>query len=160
MGRWGVRPGWRYRGGSIYSGLHQVDLDAAELRNWVSDDVELGRRVADDFVSARRCPAGAFDRHAFEVLVRLYPSEDFSDLMGDEHLEYRREKIQRVAAQRLADPVWGGRKCLCQDGSHTRITHTTRDENGTVVRSGYHCPAPAGTPLDGRMTYLAEWSPQ
>jgi hypothetical protein len=157
MGSWKARHGRQYRGGSIYSVISQVDLDAAELRDWVSDDVELGRRVADDFVEAGRCPAGAFDQHAFEVLLRLCPDEDYSGLMGDEHLEYRRERIRKLAAERLAVPGWGGRKSLCQDNSHTRIMHTTREKDGTIVRSGYHCPPPDGKSLDGRTTYWAEW---
>ena len=157
VGSLNPKNGRQHRGGSIYSGISQVDLDAAELRDWVSDDVELGRRVADDLVEAGRCPAGAFDRNAFEVLLRLYPGEDYSGLMGDEHLEYRRERIRRLAADRLAVPGWGGRKGLCQDNSHMRIMHTTREKDGTIVRSGYHCPPPDGTPLDSRMTYWAEW---
>lgn len=124
MGSWKARHGRQYRGGSIYSVISQVDLDAAELRDWVSDDVELGRRVADDFVEAGRCPAGAFDQHAFEVLLRLCPDEDYSGLMGDEHLVYRRERIRKLAAERLAVPGWGGRKSLCQDKlSHADHAH-------------------------------------
>jgi hypothetical protein len=157
MASWNARHGAQYRGGSIYSGISQVDLDAAELRDWVSDDVELGRRVADDLVEAGRCPAGAFDRHAFEVLLRLFPDEDYSGLMGDGHLECRRERIRGLAAERLAVPGWGGRKGLCRDNSHKRIMHPTREKDSTIVRSGYHCPPPGGTPLEGRMTCWAAW---
>jgi hypothetical protein len=52
VGSLNPKSGRQHRGGSVYSGIAQVDLDAAELRDWVSDDVELGRRVADDFVEA------------------------------------------------------------------------------------------------------------
>lgn len=145
------------QGGSIYSGISQIDVDATELRDWVTDDVELGRRVADDFVEAGRCPAGAFDHHAFDVLLRLYPDEKFSmSEMSDEYLEYRRERTRRLAAKRLAVPGWGGRKRLCQDDAHMRWTSHERKPDATLTQGGYPCPPPGGTPIDGRMTYWAE----
>jgi hypothetical protein len=148
----------RIRGGSIYSGISQTDVDSAELRAWVLDDVELGRRVADDFVEAGRCPAGAFDRHAFEVLLRMYPSDKFSmSEMSDDHLEYRRERIRLLAAKRLAVPGWGGRRSLCRDDAHMRWTNSGRDADGVLTRSGYHRPPPGGTPLKGDLTFWAEY---
>jgi hypothetical protein len=149
--------GSHFRGGSIYSGISQTDVDYAELRARVLDDVELGRRVADDLVEAGRCQAGAFDRHAFEVLLRLYPDDKFSmSEMSDEHLEYRRDKIRRLVAKRLAVPGWGERRSLCQDDAHMRWTNSSRDADGTLTQGGYHCPPPGGTPLKGELTYWAE----
>ena len=38
----------------VYGGLFCPGPDPAELRAWVADDAELGKRVADDFLSVGR----------------------------------------------------------------------------------------------------------
>jgi hypothetical protein len=104
----------------------------------VSDDVELGRRVADDFVEAGRCPAGAFDRHAFEVLLRLYPDEDCSGLIGDEHLEYRRERIRRLATERLAGHDAGSGFDAAHDSSAAVVVDQGHPSFGSDASAAAH----------------------
>jgi hypothetical protein len=72
--------------------------DPGELRAWVADDTELGKRVADAFLSAGRCLPGTLDRVFFEVQLRRFPDP------GD-------------APKRRAGL---GRACQCQDESHYR----------------------------------------
>jgi len=50
------------RAEQIYGGLFSSGPDPAELRVWVADETELGKRVADDFVSTGRCPPGTLDQ--------------------------------------------------------------------------------------------------
>ena len=57
----------------IYGGLFSPGPDPAELRVWVADETELGKRVADDFVSTGRCPSGTLDQHFFAVQLRKSP---------------------------------------------------------------------------------------
>jgi len=60
----------------VYGGLFCPGPDHAELRAWVADDTELGKRVADDFLGAGRCLRGTLDQHFFEILwgFRTRPS--------------------------------------------------------------------------------------
>jgi hypothetical protein len=60
----------------VCGGLFSPGPDPAELRAWVADDTELGKRVADDFVSTGRCPAGTLDQHFFAVQLRKFPDPD------------------------------------------------------------------------------------
>jgi hypothetical protein len=103
----------------VYGGLFFPGPDPAELRAWVADDTELGRRVAADFLGTGRCLCGALDQHFFEVQLRKFPDP------GD-------------APKRRAGL---GRACLCQDDSHYRALGS---DHGRV-----HCGLPAGTPLNG-----------
>lgn len=89
--------GWRIE--QIYGGMHEPGPDSAELRAWVADEGELGRRVADDFIRTGRCYAGALDRHIFEIGLRAFPDPQ--------------DAPKRVA---------GRERCLCQNHSHFRPT--------------------------------------
>jgi hypothetical protein len=75
-----------------------VGPDPGELRAWVADDTELGKRAADEFLSSGRCLPGTLDRVFFEVQLRRFPDP------GD-------------APKRRAGL---GRACQCQDQSHYR----------------------------------------
>ncbi len=103
----------------VYGGLFCPGPDAAELRTWVADDPELGKRVADDFVSTSRFPAGTLDQHLFAVRLCKFPDP------GD-------------APKRRAGL---GKACLCQDNSHFL---PLGPGNG-----GVHCGLPDGRPLSG-----------
>ena len=82
----------------VYGGLFGPGPDPAELRAWVADETELGRRVAAAFLGTGRCLRGTLDQHLFEVQLRKFPDP------GD-------------APKRRAGL---GRACLCQDDSHYR----------------------------------------
>ena len=104
----------------IYGGLFSPGPDPAELRVWVADETELGKRVADDFVSTGRCPPGTLDQHFFAVQLRKFPDP------GD-------------APKRRAGL---GKACLCQDLSHYLSL-------GGTGQGDVHRVLPAGTPLSG-----------
>ena len=104
----------------IYGGLFSPGPDPAELRVWVADETELGKRVADDFVSTGRCPPGTLDQHFFAVQLRKFPGP------GD-------------APKRRAGL---GTACLCQDHSHYLPL-------SGAGQGGVHRMLPAGTPLSG-----------
>lgn len=80
----------------IYGGLLSPGPDPAELRAWVFDDAEMGERVAGDFVTNGRCPAGALDQHFFEVQLRKFPDPE--------------DAPKRKAGL--------GKACLCQEQAH------------------------------------------
>lgn len=103
----------------VCGGLFSPGPDPAELRVWVADDTELGKRVADDFVSTGRCPAGTLDQHFFAVQLRKFPNPD-------------------DAAKRRAGL---GRACLCQDHSHFLPLGPGH--------GGVHSGLPRATPLSG-----------
>lgn len=103
----------------VYGGLFSPGPDPAELRAWVADEAELGKRVADDFVSSGRCPAGTLDQHLFAVQHRRFPDP------GD-------------APKRRSGM---GRACLCQNHSHFLPLGPGN--------SGVHRGLPAGMPLSG-----------
>jgi hypothetical protein len=86
----------------------------------VTDETELGKRVADDFVSTGRCPPGTLDQHFFAVQLRKFPDP------GD-------------APKRRAGL---GTACLCQDHSHYLPL-------SGAGQGGVHRMLPAGTPLSG-----------
>lgn len=100
-------------------GLFSLGPDPGELRAWVTDETELGKRVADDFISTGRCPPGTLDQHFFAVQLRKFPDPD-------------------DAPKRRADM---GKACLCQDHSHFL---PLGPGNGVV-----HCGLSAGRPLSG-----------
>lgn len=104
----------------IYGGLFSPGPDSAELRVWVADETELGKRVADNFVSTGRCPPGTLDQHFFAVQLRKFP--------GPDDAPKRRAGL--------------GRACLCQDLSH----YLPLSDAG---QGGAHRMLPAGTPLSG-----------
>ena len=110
----------KWQAEQIYGGLFSPGLDPAELRAWVADETELGKRVADDFVSTGRCPPGTLDQHFFAVQLRKFPGP------GD-------------APKRRAGL---GTACLCQDHSHYLPL-------SGAGQSGVHRMLPAGTPLSG-----------
>jgi len=103
----------------VYGGLFSPGPDCAELRTWVTDAMELGKRVADDFISSGRCPPGTLDHHFFAVQLRKFP--------GPDDAPKRRAGL--------------GKACLCQDHSHFLPLGSG---NG-----GVHCGLPAGTPFSG-----------
>jgi hypothetical protein len=103
----------------VFGGLFCPGPDPAELRAWVADDIELGKRVADDFLGAGRCLPGTLDLHFSEVQSRKFPDPD-------------------DAPKRRAGL---GTACLCQDHSHYRRLGRSDDR--------VHCGPPAGTPLTG-----------
>lgn len=104
----------------VYGGLFSPGPDSAELRTWVTDERELGKRVADDFVSAGRCPPGTLDQHFFAVQLRKFPEPD-------------------DAPKRRAGL---GKACLCQDDSHFLPL-------GGPGHGEVHCGLPGATPLSG-----------
>jgi hypothetical protein len=103
----------------VYGGLFCPGPDLAELRAWVADDTELGKRVADDFLGAGRCLRGTLDQHFFEVQQRTFPHAD--------------EAPKRRAGL--------GKACLCQDHSHYQPLGPDQSQ--------IHRGIPAGTPLNG-----------
>lgn len=103
-----------------YGGLFSPGPDPAELRAWVTDETELGKRVAEDFVSSSRCSPGTLDQHFFAVQLRKFPAPD-------------------DAPKRRAGL---GKACLCQDHSHFLPL-------GGAGRGGVHRGLPAGMPLNG-----------
>jgi hypothetical protein len=111
--------GKKWQAEQVYGGLFCPGPDPAELRAWVADDTELGKRVADDFLSVGRCLPGALDQHFFEVQLRKFPDPDDA--------QKRRAGL--------------GKACLCQDDSHYR---PLGPGHGQVHRG-----LPAGTPLTG-----------
>ena len=111
--------GTKWQAEQVYGGLFCPGPDPAELRTWVADDTELGKRVADDFLGVGRCLPGTLDLHFFEVQLRKFPDPD-------------------DAPKRRAGL---GKACLCQDNSHYRRLGLS---DGQV-----HCGPPAGTPLNG-----------
>ena len=60
----------------VDDGLFSRRLDAAELRVWVADEMELGERVAAEFVSAGRCLAGTLDQRFFDAQLRRFPNPE------------------------------------------------------------------------------------
>jgi hypothetical protein len=104
----------------VYGGLFSPGPDPAELRAWVADETELGKRAADDFISTGRCPPGTLDHHFFAVQLRKFPAP------GD--VPKRRAGL--------------GKACLCQDHSHFLPF-------GSVGHGGVHRGLPAGTSLNG-----------
>jgi hypothetical protein len=104
----------------VYGGLFSPGPDPAELRTWVTDETELGKRAADDFVSTGRCPPGTLDQHFFAVQLRKFPDPD-------------------DAPKRRAGL---GKACLCQDDSHFLPL-------GGPGHGGVHCGLPGATPLNG-----------
>jgi hypothetical protein len=104
----------------VHGGLYSPGPDPAELRTWVTDETELGKRVADDFVSTGRCPPGTLDQHFFAVQLRKFPDPD-------------------DAPKRRAGL---GKACLCQDHSHFLPL-------GGPGHGGVHCGLPGATPLSG-----------
>jgi hypothetical protein len=111
--------GSKWQAEQIYGGLFCPGPDPAELRTWVADDAELGKRVADDFLGVGRCLPGTLDLHFFEVQLRKFPDPD-------------------DAPKRRAGL---GKACLCQDNSHYRPLGLGDDR--------VQCGPPAGTPLSG-----------
>jgi hypothetical protein len=112
----------------VCGGMFDPGPDLAELRAWAADEAELGKRVADDFLSTGRCRVGTLDRHFFEVAQRKFPDPA--------------DAPERVAVV--------GRRSLCQDGSHFREMFPERVEEGGVrVKGGVHSAPPAGKPLHG-----------
>lgn len=93
----------KWQAEQIYGGLFSPGPDAVELRAWVADDTELGKRVADDFVSTGRCPAGTLDRHLFAVQLR---------------------KSRIPAIRRSAGRVWG--RPACASSIHTTCHSVAR----------------------------------
>jgi hypothetical protein len=116
---WIGKNGAKWRAEQVYGGLFCPGPDPAELRTWVADDTELGKRVADDFLSVGRCLPGTLDLHFFEVQLRKFQAPD-------------------DAPKRRAGL---GKACLCQDNSHYRQLGL---DDGQV-----HCGLPASTPLSG-----------
>lgn len=112
--------GKTWRAEQVYGGLFCAGPDSAELRAWVADNTELGKRVADDFLGTGRCLPGMLDQHFFEVQLRKFPDPD-------------------DAPKRRAGL---GKACLCQDQSHFQPL-------GGMGLSGVHRALPAGTPLNG-----------
>lgn len=104
----------------VYGGLFSPGPDPAELRTWVTDETEVGKRVADDFVSTGRCPPGTLDQHFFAVQLRKFPDPD-------------------DAPKRRAGL---GKACFCQDHSHFLPL-------GGPGHGGVHCGLPGATPLNG-----------
>jgi hypothetical protein len=104
----------------VCSGLFSPGPDCAELQAWVSDEIELGGRVADDLVSTGRCQPGTLDRHFFAVQLRKFPDPD--------DWEKRRAGL--------------GKACLCQDHSHFVSF-------GGPGNSVVHRGLPAARPLNG-----------
>jgi hypothetical protein len=103
----------------VYGGLFSPGPDPAELCAWVADETELGKRVADDFVSSGRCMPGTLDRHFFAVQLRKFPDPD-------------------DAPKRRAGL---GKTCLCQNHSHFLPV-------GSDGQGGVHRGFPAGMPLN------------
>ncbi|HEX9540492.1 MAG TPA: hypothetical protein VGA04_20205 [Streptosporangiaceae bacterium] len=104
----------------VYGGLFSPGPDPAETRAWVADETELGKRVADDFVSSGRCSPGTLDQHFFAVQLRKFPDPD-------------------DAPKRRAGL---GKACLCQEHSHFLPL-------GGAGQGGVHRGLPAGMPLNG-----------
>jgi hypothetical protein len=119
MVRYGKGGKKEWQAEQVCGGLFFPGPDPAELRAWVADDTELGKRVADDFLGTGRCLHGTLDRHFFEVQLRKFPDPD-------------------DAPKRRAGL---GRACLCQDHSHYR---PLGPDHGQVHRGLL-----AGTPLSG-----------
>lgn len=104
----------------VYGGLFSPGPDPAELLAWVVDEAELGKRVADDFVSTGRCLPGTLDQHFFAVQLRKFPDPD--------DVPKRRAGL--------------GKACLCQDQSHFLPL-------GGAGQGGVHRGIPAGRALNG-----------
>jgi hypothetical protein len=104
----------------VYGCLFSPGPDLAKLRAWVTDETELGKRVADDFVSSGRCPPATLDQHFFAVQLRKFPDPD-------------------DAPKRRAGL---GKACLCQEHSHYLPL-------GGAGQGGVHRGLPAGMPLNG-----------
>jgi hypothetical protein len=111
--------GSKWQAEQICGGLFCPGPDPAELRTWVADDTELGKRVADDFLGVGRCLPGTLDLHFFEVQLRKFPDPD--------------DALKRRAGL--------GKACLCQDNLHYRPQG--------LGDNRVHCGSPAGTPLNG-----------
>lgn len=103
----------------VYGGLFCAGPDPDELRAWVADATEVGKRAADEFLSAGRCLPGTLDRLFFDVQLRRFPEP------GD--APKRKEGL--------------GRACQCQDHAHYRQVFP---DGGQV-----HSAPPAGRPLSG-----------
>ena len=109
----------QWRAEQVYGGLFCSGPDPAELRAWVADDLELGRRVADEFVGTGRCLRGTLDQCFVEEQQREFPAA--------EDPEKRKAGLAKAS--------------LCQEDAHYRPTAA----GGGLV----HCAPPAGEPLNG-----------
>ncbi len=124
--------------------------DAAELRDWVVDETELGERVAGWFIDYGRCPLYALDTTIFRAMEVRFPypenprrDDPYSRFPDPDFLGEKEAVAECLEARLEWRAKWrkdGRRTVMCPDPeSHMQWRGT----------GGTHGPRPVGEPLSG-----------